>query len=149
PGRAGRRERDPADARLPVGVRGVPVRQGCRDPQRGVRRAFRALPGVSVVAAPGAGVKARLRTVIGLLLVAGYLFPIYWMVTASVKTQADIRAVPPQLVPTHPELTTWRERIFSDPRVLHYVTNSFIVATGTMVLTVLLAAPAAYALARY
>jgi multiple sugar transport system permease protein len=91
----------------------------------------------------------RVRTLIGLLLVAGYLFPIYWMVTASFKTQADIRAVPPQLVPTAPDLTTWRDRIFSDPRVLHYVTNSFIVATGTMLLTVLLAAPAAYALARF
>lgn len=91
----------------------------------------------------------RVRTLIGLLLVAGYLFPIYWMVTASVKTQADIRAIPPQLVPSRPDLSTWRERIFDDPRVLNYVTNSFIVATGTMLLTVLLAAPAAYALARY
>jgi multiple sugar transport system permease protein len=91
----------------------------------------------------------RLRTLIGLVLVAGYLFPIYWMVTASVKTQADIRAVPPQLIPTNPDLTTWRERIFADPRVLSYVTNSFIIATGTMLLTVVLAAPAAYALARY
>ena len=91
----------------------------------------------------------RVRTFIGLVLIAAYLFPIYWMVTASFKTQADIRAVPPQLVPLHPDLSTWRERIFADPRVLRYVTNSVIVATGTMLVTVLLAAPAAYALARY
>jgi multiple sugar transport system permease protein len=91
----------------------------------------------------------RVRTLVGLLLVAAYLFPIYWMVTASIKTQADIRAVPPQLVPLAPDLTTWRERIVNDPRVLRYVTNSFIVATGTMLLTVVLAAPAAYALARF
>lgn len=91
----------------------------------------------------------RWRTVVGLVLVSGYLFPIYWMVTASFKTQADIHAVPPQLFPTNPDLSTWQVRIFADPRVLNYVTNSFIVATGTMVLTVVLAAPAAYALARY
>jgi multiple sugar transport system permease protein len=85
---------------------------------------------------------------VGLVLVAVYLFPIYWMVTASFKRQSDIRAEPPQIVPYHPELETWRHRILGDPHVLRYVLNSFVIATGTMVLTVLLAAPAAYALAR-
>lgn len=86
-------------------------------------------------------------TVLGVLFVAVYLFPVYWMVSASFKTQTDIRAVPPQLVPVHPDLSTWTDRIFGDPRVLHYILNSAIVALGTMVLTVVLAAPAAYALA--
>jgi len=87
------------------------------------------------------------KTTLGALFVGVYLFPVYWMVTASVKTQADIRRIPPQLVPLHPDLSTWAERIFGDPRVLHYIANSFIVALGTMALTVVLAAPAAYALA--
>ena len=86
-------------------------------------------------------------TFLGVLLVVLYLFPVYWMVTASFKTQTDIRRVPPQLVPLHPDLSTWAERIFGDPRVLHYIANSFLVAIGTMLLTVVLAAPAAYALA--
>jgi multiple sugar transport system permease protein len=87
-------------------------------------------------------------TALGVFFVAVYLFPVYWMVAASFKTQADIRAIPPQLVPYRPDLSTWRERIFGDPRVFHYVANSFVVAIGTMILTVVLAAPAAYALAR-
>ena len=87
-------------------------------------------------------------TALGALFVAVYLFPVYWMVTASFKTQADIRAIPPQLVPYRPDLSTWAQRIFGDPRVFQYVANSFVVAVGTMVLTVVLAAPAAYALAR-
>jgi multiple sugar transport system permease protein len=86
-------------------------------------------------------------TILGTVLVAGYLFPVYWMVTASFKTQGDIRKVPPQLFPVHPDLSTWHERIFGDPRVLHYIGNSFIVALGTMAVTLVLAAPAAYALA--
>ena len=91
----------------------------------------------------------RLPFVVGLVLVAAYLFPVYWMVTASFKSDADIRAVPPQLVPLAPTLATWTSRIFGDPRVLHYVLNSAVVATGTMILSVALAAPAAYALARH
>ena len=76
-----------------------------------------------------------------------YLFPVYWMVTASIKTQTDIRTMPPQLVPYRPDFSTWSERIFGDPRVFHYIGNSFVVALGTMALTVVLSAPAAYALA--
>jgi multiple sugar transport system permease protein len=85
--------------------------------------------------------------VLGAVLVAVYLFPVYWMVTASFKTQTDIRAIPPQLVPLRPDLSTWATRIFGDPRVFHYIGNSFVVALGTMALTVVLAVPAAYALA--
>jgi multiple sugar transport system permease protein len=84
---------------------------------------------------------------LGLIFVAVYLFPVYWMVTASFKTQTDIRAIPPQLIPYRPDLSTWAHRIFGDPRVFHYIGNSFVVALGTMLLTVLLSAPAAYALA--
>src|SRR2546423_7193952 len=69
------------------------------------------------------------------------------MVRASYKTQTDTRAIPPQLVPLRPDLSTWTTRIFGDPRVFHYIGNSFVVALGTMALTVVLAVPAAYALA--
>ena len=86
-------------------------------------------------------------TALGTFFVCVYLFPVYWMITASFKTQADIRAIPPQLIPLHPDLSTWTDRIFGDPRVFHYIGNSFIVALGTMALTVVLSAPAAYALA--
>jgi multiple sugar transport system permease protein len=90
----------------------------------------------------------RVRKLAGIGLVVVYLFPIYWMVTASVKTQEAIRAIPPQVVPLSWDLSSWTDRIFGDPRVMRYIMNSFIVATGTMVLTLALATPAAYALAR-
>jgi multiple sugar transport system permease protein len=86
-------------------------------------------------------------TALGAFLVLGYLFPVYWMVTASMKTEAGVQANPPQLFPTHPDFSTWADRIFGDPRVFDYLENTFIVALGTMALTVVLAAPAAYALA--
>lgn len=87
-----------------------------------------------------------MKRVVGIALVVLYLFPVYWMVTASFKRPPDLASV--QLVPLSPTLETWVSRIFADPRVLRYVFNSFVVASGTMVLTLLLGVPAAYALAR-
>ena len=97
---------------------------------------------------------ARLRhdgygsTVVGVVIVAVFLFPVYWMVATSLKEPAAIFASPPHLVPTPPTLEAYRDAVFGDPVVLRSMLNSVVVSFGTMVLTVLLAAPAAYALAR-
>lgn len=87
-----------------------------------------------------------MKRVIGVVLVLVYLFPVYWMVSASFKTPAELASV--RLVPGSLSFDTWTTRIFEDPRVLRYVLNSVIVASGTMVLTLVLGIPAAYALAR-
>ena len=92
--------------------------------------------------------RARLSTILGALIVGLYLFPVYWMVTGSIKPESDLFLSPPQLVPLHPQTHTWTSEILNDSHVLRYIGNSFIVATGTMLLTLLLAAPASYALAR-
>ena len=86
-------------------------------------------------------------TLLGLVFVGLYLFPIYWMVTGSFKTQPDLFVNPPQLIPIHPQLDAWSARIH-DSQVLRYIANSFVVATGTMLLALALAAPASYALAK-
>ena len=53
----------------------------------------------------------NLSTAVGFLIVAIYLFPIYWMVTGSIKHQDDLFASPPQLIPVHPQLHTWSQAI--------------------------------------
>ncbi|MGC4024663.1 MAG: carbohydrate ABC transporter permease [Mesorhizobium sp.] len=75
------------------------------------------------------------------------MFPFYWMVTASFKTQTDILASPP-LWFFMPTLENY-QAIFVDSKVIGAVGNSLIVATCTTALAVLLGAPAAYALARF
>lgn len=94
--------------------------------------------------------KRRLRPapLVGLVIVGLYVFPVYWMVTGSIKSENDLFASPPQLLPLRPQLGAWRDKILHDPAVFHYIANSFIVASGTMLLSVALAAPAAYALAQ-
>ncbi|MCS0494022.1 carbohydrate ABC transporter permease [Ancylobacter sp. MQZ15Z-1] len=75
------------------------------------------------------------------------LFPFYWMVAASFKTQPDILASPPVWFFT-PTLQNYAD-IFADAKVSGAIVNSLIVATSSTVLAVALGAPAAFALARY
>jgi multiple sugar transport system permease protein len=89
----------------------------------------------------------RALTLLGLALLVAFLFPIYWMVATSVKSAGNVFVYPPKIVPTSLDLTAWKDRIVGDATVLRYVLNSTVVALGTMVVSLVLAAPAAYAIA--
>ncbi|QIN81954.1 ABC transporter permease subunit [Rubrobacter tropicus] len=87
-------------------------------------------------------------TVVSLLMVCVFLFPIYWMVATAVKPATEIFANPPKLIPTNVDFTVWQTRIFENPRVLRYFVNSLILGFGTTFLTLALAAPASYGIAK-
>ena len=85
---------------------------------------------------------------VGLLVVLCFtLFPFYWMVSSSFKDQTDLLASPPVWFFT-PTLSNYAD-IFADEKVFGAIANSLIVATLTTALSVILGAPAAYALARF
>jgi len=88
------------------------------------------------------------RMLIAILFVLVYLFPVYWMVATSLKTSAAIFATPPQVVPSPPVFTAYSVAVINNPATIRAILNSTIISLGTMVLTLVLAAPAAYALAR-
>ncbi len=75
------------------------------------------------------------------------IFPFYWMVTTSLKTQVVALQSPPVWWFT-PTLANYWEVLFQD-KVGVSLINSIIVATCTTALAVLLGCPAAYALARF
>lgn len=87
-------------------------------------------------------------TLIGALFVIAYLFPVYWMVATSFKTNAAIFTSPPQVFPSPVVFTAYLEAVINNPLTLRSILNSAIIGVGTMLLTLVLAAPAAYALAR-
>jgi sorbitol/mannitol transport system permease protein len=74
-------------------------------------------------------------------------FPIFWMVLASFKTELGAIATPPQLVfaPTLENYDTILERA----DYLSFALNSVVVSFGSTILALLLAVPAAYAMAFY
>ncbi len=84
-------------------------------------------------------------TVTGLALTALMLFPVYWMLNVSLTPQQDMRKSPPDLLPLHPTFEGYRA-VLNDQ--LPYLGTSLLIGLGTVVLTLLLAAPAGFALAR-
>ncbi|HEY9631107.1 MAG: carbohydrate ABC transporter permease [Oscillatoriophycideae cyanobacterium NC_groundwater_1537_Pr4_S-0.65um_50_18] len=85
---------------------------------------------------------------LAVILVVGFsLAPILWQVLTSVKTNADIAAVPNVYLPTRFTLEHYIE-IFRRRPFLSYMLNSFMVATISTLLCLLIGTPAAYALAR-
>jgi multiple sugar transport system permease protein len=103
-----------------------------------------------------ARVLASTRFVVAALVTAVYLLPLIWMVLTSVKPPSEIIQKPPVLITTSPQIESYKSILGlpSDRPELYvstisYLKNSVIIAAATMALTLLLAIPAAYALARF
>src|SRR5262249_1843834 len=79
--------------------------------------------------------------------VALYLFPIYWMMVSGFKTQAEIFANPPTLIPRAPTLEAF-EYVVVKENILRYLRNSVMIAVPVTVVTVVLSAMGAYAMSR-
>jgi len=85
------------------------------------------------------------NTVIGIALTAIMLFPVYWMVNVSLTPQRDMRKSPPDLFPFHPNLSGYQAVLHDQ---LPNLATSLLIGLGTVAVTVVLAAPAGYALAK-
>jgi multiple sugar transport system permease protein len=81
---------------------------------------------------------------IGLAILLVYLFPVYWMVATSFKSQPQAFTYPPQFFPLPVNLDAWRTAL-ADPAIARSLLNSCVIACGTALVTLALAAPAAYA----
>jgi len=84
----------------------------------------------------------------GLALLVIGAFPLFWMLSTSLKPSAEIFATPPRLVPTHPTLENFG-RLFGDTSFLTFFRNSALVSLATVALTLGVSAPGAYGLTRF
>lgn len=92
----------------------------------------------------------RLLDYLGIALILLFsLFPFYWMVTSSLKPAKEIFASPPTWIPREWTLDNYAALLSSGPNFPRYFLNSFIIAAGTVLLTLLFAISAAYAFSRY
>jgi multiple sugar transport system permease protein len=85
------------------------------------------------------------KTLIGLVLTAIMLFPVYWMINVSFTRDTDMRHEPPYLFPVHGTLEGYRAVLDQQGP---YLGTSLLIGLGTVVLTVVLSAPAGYSLAK-
>ena len=100
---------------------------------------------VTTALRPRRGRSTWWKTATGLLLTAVMLFPVYWMLNVSFTREQDMRKSPPDLLPMHGTLEGYRAVL---DQQLPYLGTSLVIGIGTVVLTVALAAPAGYALAK-
>ena len=88
-------------------------------------------------------------TFIGLgmgLVFAG--FPVLWMLFSSLKSNTEIFALPPRILPEEFTLTAY-DAIFSNPVKIQFFINSYFVSGAVTLLTLLVSVMAAYAFSRY
>jgi len=75
------------------------------------------------------------------------LVPFLWFVLTSLKSPADVAAIPPKLI------TSWHwgfyQSALAQYHLLNYLVNSVIIALPTMLLTVAFGVLAAYAISRF
>ena len=80
------------------------------------------------------------------LAIGGSLLPFLWLVLTSLKSQIQVEAIPPTWWPDGS--LEFYTSVLVDHRLVDYMFNSLIVAGSTTLLSLVIAIPAAYALAR-
>jgi N,N'-diacetylchitobiose transport system permease protein len=107
---------------------------------------------VAPVAPRGRARRRRARqfgwNLLGLLVLAVMVFPVYLMVATAFKPGQQILSYTPQWVPTHPTLSNFRDAI-QQPFFWNAVKNSLIVVSAVVALSVVLAFLASLALAKF
>lgn len=83
------------------------------------------------------------KTGLGLIFTALMLFPVYWIVNVSFTRTSDLRKSPPSLLPLNPTLEGYTAALNQQ---LPHLTTSLILGVATVALTLVIAAPAGYAM---
>lgn len=100
------------------------------------------------------GRRARIvghRILLWAALVAGALFaaiPVFWMLSSSFKSNTAIFAYPPKIVDETFSFDAYVS-VLTDPAILGYFGNSYLVATAVTIVTAATAILTAYALTRH
>ena len=89
---------------------------------------------------------SALSVIIMLLL----LFPFFWVLVTSLKTEQEIFLNPPTLYPHVLNLKSYQAQVENgDFNMFRSFFNSLMISLGAMLIAVVLAVPASYAIARY
>lgn len=94
--------------------------------------------------------KNILFCIISVVILCILLFPLFWIFITSLKTEAEIFQIPPTFYPHELNLKSYAAQVENgDFNMFRAFGNSFIISIGAMLIAVVLAVPASYAIARY
>ena len=66
------------------------------------------------------------RTVIGVVIVGLLLFPVYWMLLTSLRSEAEAVQTPPELLPDGADLSAYDIAVLDNPAIRRAFLNSLI-----------------------
>lgn len=93
--------------------------------------------------------KAMVYWILAVLVAIVFLFPLYWIIVSSLKTDAEILTNRPSFWFEKPQWINYITQLTGSYSLLITAPNSFISAISNVFMTLLLGVPAAYGLARY
>lgn len=86
--------------------------------------------------------------IVAVVLVAAYLFPVYWLVSMSFRIQKDMFSWPPKLFPTRITFKNYKG-LAEGHALLWYLRNSAVIAPLSVAVSMIVGSLAAYGLARF
>ncbi len=96
------------------------------------------------------GKKNIALSVVAILLLCVLLFPVFWIVVTSLKTEQEIFQIPPMIIPEKLNLKTYAAQVENgDFNMFRSFGNSFIISIGATLISVILSVPASYGIAKY
>lgn len=82
-----------------------------------------------------------------LIIIVYLMFPFYWALNSSLKTEAELQRTPATFVPARATIVNY-EAVLSNDRFILGLRNSLIVAASTTILSLLIGSFAAFALGK-
>lgn len=87
------------------------------------------------------------KRILEILVIAIWFFPLVWMVITSLKPESEVVTRNFAFWPRHPSIVNY-SKAFSSTGILKWLLNSLYISAFSMVLTLLVDAPIAYAFAK-
>ena len=96
------------------------------------------------------GWKNIVYCIVSVILLLILLFPIYWIFVTSIKTEQEIFQIPPTMWPHKLNLSSYAAQLKSgDFNMFRSFGNSLFISVGAMIISIILAVPASYGVAKY
>ncbi|BCY08434.1 carbohydrate ABC transporter permease [Actinoplanes sp. L3-i22] len=103
--------------------------------------------GIALKTPVGRTVYLTVLAVTTIVVAAVFLYPVYWMATAGLKTPAEFAAQSVTVVPEHPSLAAYRDA-WDHLRIPHFFLNTVYYALGGWLVQLAVDVSAAYSLSR-
>lgn len=96
------------------------------------------------------GKKNVILCILSIVLLCILLFPLFWILMTSLKTEQEIFRIPPTIIPEKLNLASYAAQVETgDFNMFQSFANSFIISIGATIISVVLAVPASYGIAKY